>query len=162
MKRTIVAVLVATALIPSPATAAERPSGPCTGFQWRAPDAPKEIRLIVIQEVVSDLITCVERRWPVPGGIQKALEIAWRESNLLWFAANPSREACNSGWGSCGVYQHLGRYWPSRVKQYLRPEWFPKTWPDVPWSNARANVIVAIRMAHSGGWCPWTPPGYCG
>lgn len=160
--RKVAAVIAATILISGVPASASRPSGPCTGFQWRAKSAPAEIRDIVVAEIVSDLIDCAVRRWPVPGGLQKALYIAQRESGLLWWAANPAREACNSGWGSCGVYQHLARYWPARVRKYLQPEWFPHTWPDVPWWNARANVIVAIRMAHSGGWCPWTPPDYCG
>lgn len=159
-RATVVLAVLATMapLIHAPPARAETPTGPCTGYRWLAKDVSGPDRPIIVAERVADLIWCAVRRWPVPGGYQKALDIAYRESRLLWWAANPSRAACDDGWGSCGVYQHAARYWPGRVRHYLRPEWFPNTWPDVPWWNARANVIVAIRMAHTGGWGPWRSP----
>lgn len=72
--------------------------------------------------------------------------IADRESNFLWYARNTSS-------GACGIYQHLPRYWPSRVGNFnqAKPKWDLGT----DCYNARSNVLVSIRMARMGGWGPW-------
>lgn len=88
---------------------------------------------------VRQLIVCAADRWPVPGGAAMALSIAERESNLQPSAYNPS--------GSAGIYQHLLRYWPGRAATYGFPGWSA--------FNARANIIVTIRMVNRGGWGPW-------
>jgi len=72
----------------------------------------------------------------------KALAIAQRESGLAWYAVNPSS-------GAAGVYQHLPQYWKARVLSYPALRLGPSVF------NARSNILVAIRMAHSGGWGPW-------
>ena len=126
------------------------PTGPCTG---RVYATPPRLGPAVTRQHVRNLIGCATDHWRVPGGEAMALCIADRESGF-----NP--RAYNSWSGASGVYQHLARYWPGRASWFLRRRWFPNSrWP-VSAFRARANVIVAVRMAHSGGWAPWG--GYCG
>jgi hypothetical protein len=90
---------------------------------------------------VRQLIRCAERRWPVPGGPSVALYVADRESNF-------EHDAYNAFSGASGVYQHLVRYWPGRAGAYGFRGWSA--------FNARANIIVTIRMVHRlGSWSPW-------
>ena len=91
---------------------------------------------------VKRTIQCAVAHWPVAGGYAKALAIAVRESGLYWKATNALS-------GACGIYQHLPRYWPSRVAAYPGLRLGPSCY------NARSNVLVSIRMVHSGGWGPW-------
>ncbi len=86
------------------------------------------------------LIECAARHWTSPGGATKALEVARCESGLRPNAHNPA--------GYAGVYQQAVRYWPERAERW--------GFPDRSVYNARANVIVSIRMANSaGGWSIW-------
>jgi hypothetical protein len=90
---------------------------------------------------VKRLIRCAAHRWDVPGGANKALSIAGRESHF-----KPG--AYNAYSGASGIYQHLRRYWPGRARAYGFRGWSA--------FNARANIIVSIRMVHSlGSWSPW-------
>jgi hypothetical protein len=90
---------------------------------------------------VKKLIRCAVHRWSVPGGADKALYIANRESNF-------QPHAYNSYSGASGIYQHLRRYWPGRASTYGFHGWSA--------FNARANIIVSIRMVHRlGSWQPW-------
>jgi len=79
------------------------------------------------------LIRCAARRWEVPGGPAKALDIARCESGYRPDAYNPG--------GFAGVYQQPIRYWPERSDKY--------GFPGRSVFNGRANVIVAIRIAHT-------------
>jgi len=88
---------------------------------------------------IRQLIVCAANRWPVPGGAAAALAIADRESNFQPGAYNPA--------GSAGIYQHLLRYWPGRAASYGFAGWSA--------FNARANIIVTMRMVNQGGWGPW-------
>jgi hypothetical protein len=91
-------------------------------------------------------IECAVRKWPVSGGVPFAVQVAACESGLRADASNDGRYL--------GVYQHAASYWPSR-----RAHFNPGAWDkalDVSAFNARSNVVVAIRMAHSGGWGPWS------
>ena len=89
---------------------------------------------------VKKLIRCAALHWRVPGGPAKALFIAWRESHYQPAAYNPS--------GAEGVFQHMRQYWPTRAAVYGFAHWSA--------FNARANVIVTMRMVHSiGNWSPW-------
>jgi Transglycosylase SLT domain len=91
-------------------------------------------------QYVQRLIRCAAIHWRVPGGPQMALFIAWRESHYQPSAYNPS--------GAEGIYQHMRQYWPTRAATYGFPHWSP--------FNARANVIVTMRMVHAmGSWAPW-------
>jgi hypothetical protein len=89
---------------------------------------------------VKKLIRCAAARWNVPGGASKALAIANRESNF-----HP--RAYNSYSGAAGIYQHLRHYWPGRARTYGFRGWSA--------FNARANIMVTMRMVHRGGWGPW-------
>lgn len=88
---------------------------------------------------VAHLVRCAARTWPVPGGADYAVMVGRCESGLdprLVYA------------GHYGVYQHVLRYWPDRAAAYGFEGRSPL--------NGRANVIVSIRMAHVGGWGPWS------
>lgn len=90
---------------------------------------------------VKKLIRCAVHRWDVPGGARKALYIANRESNFR-------PRAYNAYSGASGIYQHLRRYWPGRATTFGFHGWSA--------FNARANIMVAIRMVHRlGSWQPW-------
>jgi hypothetical protein len=86
------------------------------------------------------LIRCAARRWEVNGGPDKAVSVARCESRFDPDAYNPG--------GYAGVYQQATRYWPSRATTY--------GFRDYSVYNGRANVMVSVRMAHRGGWGPWS------
>lgn len=69
-----------------------------------------------------------------------AIYIADRESSFYAYARNTSS-------GACGVYQHMPRYWPSRAATF--------GFAGASCFNARANIMVTIRMVKQGGWGPW-------
>jgi hypothetical protein len=89
---------------------------------------------------VKQLIRCAAKYWHVPGGAGTALAIADRESQFRPRAYNPS--------GCAGIYQHMLRYWPGRASIYGFPGWSAY--------NARANIIVTMRMVKRAGWGPWS------
>jgi hypothetical protein len=90
-------------------------------------------------------IHCAVRKFPTSH--DTADYVADRESGMGYNATNSSS-------GACGIYQHLPRYWPDRVDSFrqARPAWRLKR----GCYNARSNVLVAIRMASTGGWGPWS------
>jgi hypothetical protein len=88
---------------------------------------------------VKQLIRCAAEHWNVPGGADLALYIADRESHYYPNAYNPS--------GCAGIYQHMLRYWPGRATSFGFRGWSAY--------NARANIIVTMRMVRDGGWGPW-------
>ncbi|HET9250011.1 MAG TPA: hypothetical protein VFP13_08755 [Actinomycetota bacterium] len=71
---------------------------------------------------------------------EKALYVAWRESRYRPSAYNPNGPAA-------GIYQHLLKYWPERAEDFG----FKNSSPY----NARANIIVTMRMVRRYGWSPW-------
>lgn len=87
---------------------------------------------------VKKLIRCAAEHHDV--GVRKALYIAWRESRYQPDAYNPESKAA-------GIYQHLLKYWPDRADTY--------GFPDRSAFNARANIIVTMRMVRQYGWAPW-------
>ena len=89
---------------------------------------------------VKQLIRCAAEHWNVPGGADLALYIADRESHFYPKAYNPS--------GCAGIYQHMLRYWPGRAASFGFQGWSVY--------NARANIIVTMRMVHDDGWGPWS------
>jgi hypothetical protein len=90
---------------------------------------------------VKQLIRCAEARWSVPGGVSTALYVANRESNF-------QPKAYNSYSGASGIFQHLRRYWPGRADAFGFGGWSA--------FNARANVMVTMRMVHRmGSWSHW-------
>jgi hypothetical protein len=88
-------------------------------------------------------ISCaVEMFGPVPGGVERAICVAERESGLNPKASSPTGMYL-------GLYQHAAVYWPDRYETYTEPEWGV---PDRA-LHGRANSIVTIRMvAAAGGW----------
>jgi hypothetical protein len=87
---------------------------------------------------VKQLIRCASAHYDIR--VHKALHIARRESNF--------RPKAYNSW-SCakGIYQHLCRYWPGRAYDYGFKGWSAY--------NARANVIVTMKMVRRYGWTPW-------
>jgi hypothetical protein len=122
------AISMAFALSDLPAWAGTRVSTSVCDFRWR--DSTFQLK---------QLIRCAARRWPVPGGPDKAIAVARCESHL-----NPSAY----GSGNAGVFQQAVVYWPARA----RGLGFAGASPF----NGRANSIVSIRMAHGGGWEAWS------
>lgn len=94
---------------------------------------------------VRRLIHCAADRWPVD--ISTAMYVADRESNFQPHAYNPS--------GASGVYQHMAHLWPARIASFLRNTGRRFDVRHTSPFNARANVLVTIRMVHQGGWGPW-------
>ena len=84
------------------------------------------------------LIRCAARHWDV--NADKALSIAHRESLY-------DPDAHNSWSCAKGIYQHLCRYWPDRAYDY--------GFKGRSAFNARANIIVTMKMVRRHGWGPW-------
>ncbi|MFM7719171.1 MAG: ubiquitin-like domain-containing protein [Actinomycetota bacterium] len=112
------------------AAAAAAPHSDITGcnIDWRG--GPAE---------VAKLIRCAVERWSVPGGAEKAIEIASCESGM-----NPYRQGSGVG----GVFQHSILYWPERAARF--------GFANYSVYNGRANVMVAIQYAHVYGWGAWS------
>lgn len=130
-RRALVGALAATTLLATPAQAV-RTRDPVKDrvcdVDWREG-----------KQQVKRLIRCAARRWRVPGGVTKAIDVARCESGF------DPRAYAN---GNAGVYQHRLIYWPARAR----------TWgfPKASVYNGRANVIVSIRMAARFGWDAWS------
>lgn len=92
-------------------------------------------------------IRCAVDRWPVAGGVRKALSVARCESNFNEHDRNPTSSAA-------GVYQFLSGTWRAVKQHYRRVKWRYRLSGRV--ENARSNVLLAIRYAHAGGWGPWS------
>jgi hypothetical protein len=87
---------------------------------------------------VKKLIRCAAHHYGV--NADKAVHIAFRESRF-----HPT--AYNSWSCAKGIYQHLCRYWPDRARAYGFDDWSAY--------NARANIMVTVRMVKKVGWGPW-------
>lgn len=87
---------------------------------------------------VKRLIRCAANHWGVD--VSKALYIADRESNFR-------PEAYNSWSCAKGIYQHICTYWPDRA--------FKFGFKGRSAFNARANIIVSMKMVSRVGWGPW-------
>ena len=133
VRRATVATLILTTLIIA------SPVAPMTGeaysytprkicaIDWRA--GPTEVK---------HLIRCAAHHWGV--NAEKALSIAHRESLF-----HP--DAYNSWSCAKGIYQHLCRYWAERALDY--------GFKGRSAFNARANIIVTMKMVRRHGWGPW-------
>jgi hypothetical protein len=87
---------------------------------------------------VKKLIRCAAHHYGVSA--DRAIYIARRESKF-----HP--KAYNSWSCAKGIFQHLCKYWPSRAQTYGFDDWSA--------FNARANIMVTIRMVKRYGWGPW-------
>lgn len=134
-RRAIVATLILTATLSIlPAFAAPHPAQAYTY-------TPKRICNIDWREGrwhVKKLIRCAANHWDV--GVRTALYVADRESDFRPKAFN--RSSCAKG-----VYQHLCRYWDGRAYAY--------GFKGKSAFNARANIIVTMKMVRRYGWSPW-------
>lgn len=104
-----------------------------------------------VQDLSARMITCATEIWHVPGGADRAICIATRESRL-----NPRASSPHGGY--LGLFQHSAKYWPSRYDAWTRPAWDLRRTAF----SARTNVIVTVRMVHSiGRWLTagWPPDG---
>jgi hypothetical protein len=131
-----------------------KPTGPCTGY-----GVNRQMDHDVIHHRMHALIRCAFG-WVGIDDAHAAQQIVDRESGHWPWATNPAeRGACHpwsgSSYGSCGLGQHLSRYWAGRVQTFLKASWFPKSWPRVSPLHARANALVTARMWKAqGGACP--------
>lgn len=96
------------------------------------------------------IVCAVERLGPVPGGSQRAICIARRESGL-----DPSATSEPTG-RYRGLFQHDRDFWSWRYDTFTLPAW------DLSRRalNGRTNAIVTIRMvADAGTWrrAGWPP-----
>ena len=130
-RRLLVATLTASTLLSfhaPPAAARTHVKDWVCDYQWRS--GPRQVKR---------MIRCAARRWTVSGGPSKAVSVARCESNFKPRAYSD---------GNAGIYQQRVRYWRSRARKYgLR---------GASVYNARANVIVSVRMAHAQGWGAWS------
>jgi hypothetical protein len=139
LRRPIVATLILTAILTTTFPVAQASAATRAGSRYT--HFPKKICPIKWREGsfhVKRLIRCAARHYGV--STERALYIARRESRFQPKAYNVS---------SCakGVFQHLCRYWPDRAYDYGFKGWSPY--------NARANIIVTMRMVRQYGWAPW-------
>jgi hypothetical protein len=125
----------------TPATAHHAP-GPCDFHRLDGES---------IQHFARRRIVCaVERFGPIPGGKDRAICIARRESGL-----DPSATSSPTG-EYRGLFQHDRDMWPGRYDAYTLPAWELSRKA----LNGRTNAIVTIRMVvdigtwHEAGWPP--------
>lgn len=140
LRRTIVATLTLTAIL-TLFPVAQQASAALKLDGVRYTYVPAKICPVDWREgtwYVKELIRCAAGYYGVSS--DKALYIAHRESRYHPKAYNGS---------SCakGIYQHLCKYWPGRAYDYGFKGWSAY--------NARANIIVAMRMVKHYGWTPW-------
>src|SRR4026209_13524 len=81
-----------------------------------------------IQGFSKRLIECAADRWPVPGGAEKAICIAERESGLIPTASSQTGMYV-------GLFQHSAADWARRYEEWTRPNWRLKVNPY----NGRTN-----------------------
>jgi soluble lytic murein transglycosylase-like protein len=134
MRRTA-ATLLLTAFLTFPIALATAPTAASYTY------VPKKVCAIDWHQgtwFVKQLIRCAAHRYGV--NADKAISIARRESMFDPGAYNASQCAK-------GIYQHLCRYWPGRAYDY--------GFKGSSAFNARANIIVTMKMVRKLGWSPW-------
>jgi hypothetical protein len=133
-RRALAATLVLTAAL----TAPPAPIAPTADAYTHTPRRICPIEWERGRWHVKRLIRCAARYWGVSP--PRALAVANRESNF--------RPRAFNAW-SCakGIYQHLCRYWSGRAYAY--------GFKGKSAFNARANIIVTMKMVQRYGWDPW-------
>lgn len=96
---------------------------------------------------VKQAIACAVGKWNVPGGVRKARSVARCESGF-------SERERNSTSSAAGVFQFISGTWQA-VKRHYRDVMRRYSLSENV-TNARANVMLAIRYAHAAGWSPWS------
>jgi hypothetical protein len=124
---------------------------PATAYDVRGPCDFHRLDGESVQSFSRRRIVCaVEQFGPVPGGAQRAICIARRESGL-----DPSATSSPTG-EYRGLYQHDRDMWPARYDRYTQPIWELSRRT----LNGRTNSIVTIRMVvdigtwRAAGWPP--------
>ena len=135
----VVSALPARAVAPSAATPRDDRPGPCPLTRVDGETT---------QDFSRRMITCAAERWPVPGGAEKAVCIADRESGLIPTASSPTGQYL-------GLFQHSAAAWGDRYLEWTRPAWALK--PNA--LNGRTNAVVTMRMVNAEGWGPWAGVG---
>jgi soluble lytic murein transglycosylase-like protein len=145
LRRVLIATLILTATMSS-ALPLEQASAATTAtqgahFRMRTTYASRSVCPIHWRRgtyQVKRLVRCAAHYYSVRA--DKALAVARRESRF--------RPRAYNAW-SCakGIYQHLCRYWRGRADRYGFRGWSAY--------NARANIIVTMRMVRRYGWQPW-------
>jgi len=96
------------------------------------------------------IVCAVDLFGPVPGGTERAICIARRESGL-----DPTATSSPTG-EYRGLYQHDRDMWPARYDSYTQPVWELSRRA----LSGRTNAIVTVRMVvdmgtwHEAGWPP--------
>jgi hypothetical protein len=134
------ALVLAAATLSSPTVAsAHHDAGPCDVH--RREDGSE-------QRHSKRLIRCAVRRFgPVPGGPERAICIAERESGLI-----PDAQSLTGAY--LGLFQHSEEYWPWRYETFTRLRW---QLSDSALSG-RTNALVTIRMVAAAK--SWTSAGW--
>jgi hypothetical protein len=136
----VVAASVLTLPVFPPTTALARDlAGPC---HLHAADGE------TVQAFAARTIRCAVRRLgPVPGGADRAICVAKRESGL-------DAEAVSSTGAYRGLYQHARRYWDWRYENFTEPKW------QLPARalHGRTNAVVTVRMVQRYG--SWADAGW--
>lgn len=143
MRSRILAAVAALALtavtLVAPAASAHHRAGPC--------DADR-VADETIQHFMKRKITCaVDLFGPVPGGSDRAICIANRESGLI-----PTASSATGMY--LGLFQHSAAAWPDRYAKWTDPAWELSS--DA--LSGRTNAIVTIRMVHAAG--TWKDAGW--
>lgn len=123
-----------------PAQAAEaRPASSPVAVSVPVPD-PCPVDWRAGTGAVKRLIACEAAVWDVPGGASEAFDVAYCESRFQTAAYNPT--GCG-GAGCTGLFQQSLRYWRDRAIEY--------GFAGLPPTDARANIVVSMRMASEKG-----------
>jgi len=149
IRRTAAAIggaIVVSLLVAAPASAV--PAGARPDPRVAGPCALTRIDGEAIQDFSARIIQCATDHWPVPGGAEKAICIAQRESGLIPTASSPSGLYL-------GLFQHSAAAWPDRYDEWTRPAWELKRTA----LNGRTNAVVTVRMVNAEGWGPWSGLG---
>jgi hypothetical protein len=126
-------------------------ASPASAYDVRGPCDFHRLDDESIQSFSRRQIVCAVKRFgPVPGGAERAICIARRESGL-----DPSATSAPTG-EYRGLYQHDRDLWPARYDHYTWPIWelSPRA------LDGRTNAIVTIRMVvdigtwRAAGWPP--------
>jgi len=136
-RRVLAATLILTALIASSGAHASAMTADASYRYTPGKICPIQWRNGTFQ--VKRLIRCAADHYGV--NPDTAVEVAHRESLF-----HP--DAYNAGSCAKGIYQHLCTYWPGRAYDYGFKGWSA--------FNARANIIVTMKMVRRNGWAPWS------
>jgi len=153
----LISALLTLGAFTIPTTAQATGRGPCSEDRF---EVDRQQTIEIRHRRVRSLVRCVFGYLDIAGEIPMALVVVERESGFTPWATNPAEPGACRPWstisyGSCGLAQHLSRYWPGRAAAFLPDPFFPAQRPSV--LQARANLWAMGRMVkRSDGWAPWS------